>query len=49
MGRICSLGKETVNIRISGLNIVELGHLENEKLHGRIILNLVMGKYVLKV
>jgi len=49
MSRICSLGKETVNTHVSVLNIVELGHLEDEKLHGRIILNLVMGKYVLKV
>jgi hypothetical protein len=50
MGKMCSLGKEGVNIiHISGLNIMERGHLEDEELNGRIILNLVMGKYVLKV
>ena len=48
MGRLCSLGKEVVNIHISGLNIVEWGHLEDEELNGKIILNLAMGKYVCK-
>jgi len=48
MGRICSLGEKTANIYISGLNIVEWGPLEDEKLNGRLIYKLVKDKYVLK-
>jgi hypothetical protein len=49
MGIMCSLWKERVKIHISGLNTMERSHLEDEELNGRIILNLVMGKYILKV